>query len=459
MRSAIRTRKAEARRARRHGEARPQHGSAMVTKRETLLVAGVGLVAAAVVVVGVAIHAATGGLGVPTPPFVMDWGPQAEPWGVGAAILALAMLLWSAPRAVKLGSTATFAVAAFGLALAVALAVNAARSGAVSWYEVFDLGPGGSWEAGNEILAGLPAFSYGTHFFLDRFAELVPSQPVHQAGHPPGLPVLIHLVGVDTARELATLCVVALAGIAPATYALGRALDLGEGLARRAALLACASPVLILYGVTSPDAVFALVGAIAAALLCQARPGRWVAGTVVLAIGSMLSWALLAIGAWAFLVTWARRGARPALVLGAGCGVAVLALQGAVAAASGYDPLGTLQATGEVYRAGIASIRPYEFWVLGSPVAYTLTAGLPLAAAWLVAGARRSVPALALIAIVVISAVLGFSKAEVERIWLQFTPMLCLAAAVVIDDRRLRPALALLGAQALATSILFATIW
>lgn len=431
----------------------------MVTKRETLLVSMAALVAAAVVVVGVLSRAANGGLGVPTPPFVMDWAPRAEPWGVGAAVVALGALLWAAPRALRWAAPARFAAAAFVLALTLALAVNAARSGALSWYEVFDLGPGGSWEAGNEILAGLPAFSYGTHFFLDRFAELVPSQPVHQAGHPPGLPVLIHLAGIDTARELAALCIVALAGLAPATYALGRALDLGEDVARRAALLACASPVLILFGVTSPDAVFALVGAVAAALLCCGRPWLRAAGAFALAVGSMLSWALLAIGAWAFLVTWARRGVRPALVLGASCGAAVLALQGAMAAVYGYDPIGTLNATGEVYRAGIARTRPYEFWVLGSPVAYTLTAGLPLAAAWLVASARRSVPALALVAIIVTSAVLGFTKAEVERIWLQFTPMLCVAAAMVIGERHLRPVLGLLGAQALATSVLFTTIW
>lgn len=431
----------------------------MVTKRERTIVAAAAAAATAVIATGVAIHAVSGRLGVPTPPFVMDWGPQVEVWGAVAAVAALAVLVWWAPRLTALRSPWAFALSAFAVSLVVALAVNAARSGALSWYEVFELGPDGSWEAGNEILAGLPAFSYGTYFFLDRFAELVPSQPVHQAGHPPGLPVLIHLAGIDTARELAALCIVALASLAPATYALGRALALGEQVARRAALLACASPVLILYGVTSPDAVFALVATVAAALLCSARPAARAAGAAVLAFGSVLSWALLAIGVWAFLVAWARRGPRPAIVLAAGCGAAVLALQGALAAAWGYDPLGTLQATGEVYRAGIASIRPYEFWVLGSPVAFLVTAGPPLVAAWLVAGARRSAPALALLAVIVVAAVLGFSKAEVERIWLQFAPMLCVAAALMIDERRLRGALALLGAQALATSVLFGTVW
>lgn len=429
-----------------------------MTKRETRLLAAAAALAAGVIAVGVSIQA-TGELGVPTPPFVMEWEPRMQPWGLAAALAVLAGLVWGAPRVLVLRPSGAFAGAVFAIALAVALAINAARSGTLSFYEVFDLGPRGHWEAGNEILAGLPAFSYGPRFFLDRFAELVPSQPVHQAGHPPGLPLFIHLVGIDTAKELAALCIAALAGIAPATYALGRALRAGERTARRAALLACASPVLILFGVTSPDAIFALVGAIAAALLCSERRGLQAAGAAVLAVGSFLSWALLALGAWAFFVAWARRGPREALLLGAGCGVAVLAFQGAMAGLYGYDPIGTLQATGEVYRAGIASIRPYEFWVLGSPVAYVVTAGPPLAAAWLLAGARRSAPALALLAVIVLSAVLGFTKAEVERIWLQFTPMLCVSAALVIDDRRMRAVLAALGAQALATSLLFSTVW
>ncbi|MEJ7784105.1 MAG: hypothetical protein WKF96_04820 [Solirubrobacteraceae bacterium] len=430
-----------------------------MTKRETWAVITAAALATAVVVVGVTIHATNGSLGVATPPFVMGWQPRIDAAGAGAALLALGALVWGAPRVLGLRSGKAFAAAAFGLALAVALAVNAARSGTLSWYEVFDLGPDGSWEAGNEIIAGLPALSYGTHFFLDRFAELVPSQPVHQAGHPPGLPVLIHLVGIDTARELAALCVVALAGVAPITFALGRALELGEDVARRAALLACASPALVLFGVTSPDAIFALVGAVAATLLCSRRAPVRAAGALVLGLGSMLSWALLAIGAWAFLVVLAREGARRAVLLAAACGAAVLAAHGGLAVLAGYDPIGTLQATGEVYRRGIASTRPYEFWVLGSPVAFLLTLGLPLAGAWVVASTRRAAPALAILAVIVASALLGFTKAEVERIWLQFAPMLCVSAALVIDDRRLRPALAVLGVQALATSLLFSTVW
>ena len=48
-------------------------------------------------------------------------------------------------------------------------------------------------------------------------------------------------------------------------------------------------------------------------------------------------------------------------------------------AATGFDPIGTLRATEDVYRAGIASIRPYWYWLLGSPVAFLVVLGLPIA--------------------------------------------------------------------------------
>ena len=92
-----------------------------------------------------------------------------------------------APRLV--GATdrpASFAARVLALALVLGLALNAARHGTRGWGAIFDLRPGGSFEAENEYLPGLPALCYGARFYLDRFAELVPSLPVNVAGHPPG---------------------------------------------------------------------------------------------------------------------------------------------------------------------------------------------------------------------------------------------------------------------------------
>ena len=57
------------------------------------------------------------------------------------------------------------------------------------------------------------------------------------------------------------------------------------------------------------------------------------------------------------------------------------------------------------------------------------------------------------------AAVAGFTKAEVERIWLVFAPLACLAAAAALQERHLRPVLGLLGAQALAWELLWNTVW
>lgn len=415
-------------------------------------------VASVVVAVGVTVHGLYRIFGTATPPFVIVWGPGVDVLLV-VCVVVLAAFMAAVPRLLAVPRPAVFAGLTFLAALAVSLSVNAAHGGTYSWYAIFDLGPRGSFEASNEVIAGLPALSYGARFFLDRFAELAPSVPVNVAGHPPGLPLIMHWLDLGTARRLAALCDVSLAAVAPVTYALGRALALGEHRARAGALLACASPSLVLFGVTSADAVFALAGTVTAALLVSRRPGVRAAGCVALAFAALLSWLLLAVAAWAALVVWQRRGLRAAVMLAAGCAAAVAALDGALAVSVGYDAIGTLRATSDVYSNSVARERPYKFWVFGSPVAFALMAGLPVAAGLVVAVVRRTPAALALAAVVLVSAVLGFTKAEVERIWLPFVPLACVAAATVIPSRSVRVVLIALLVQALTVSLVFDTIW
>ena len=59
----------------------------------------------------------------------------------------------------------------------------------------------------------------------------------------------------------------------------------------------------------------------------------------------------------------------------------------------------------------------------------------------------------------VVAAVVGFTKAETERIWLFLVPLACVAAAPQLPTRRLTAVLRALGAQALAVELLFQTIW
>ena len=414
--------------------------------------------ALATIAVGVTVHHATGRLGTALPPFVAGWGPRAEllPALAAAAVLAAAVALL--PRLVD-AAAAPWQVDIMLLvaALAVGLAVAAARQGPHGWWAIFDLGPGGSFEARNEYLPGLPALSYGTGFYLDRFAELVPSQPVNVAGHPPGPLLLAHALGIRTAQGLAARCLAGAAACAPLTHRLGRTLH-GERAGRIAGVLCTLSPVVVLFGFTSYDAVFAAFGTATAALLVARSPRRRAAGAAALAGSVFMSWALLAVGAWAAIVVWRREGVRTALALAATCGVALLAFNIILAAATGYDPVATLRSTEQVYRDSVSRQRPLWFWAFGSPVAWGVLLGPPIAALALRSAAAARAAGLATAIVIAVAAGGGFTKAETERIWLFLAPLACVAAAPYVTGR-LRVILCALAAQALAVELLMGTVW
>jgi len=268
----------------------------------------------------------------------------------------------------------------------------------------------------------------------------------------------LHVLGISTAKNMAALCLGVGALTAPLSYDLGRTL-LGDERGRSAGLLAAFAPSLLVFGVTSADYLYTALGLASAALLTRARPTPRLLGAAAAAVAAFFSWLLLALPAWAAIVVWRREGPRAALLLLAACGLALVALNGALALWVGYDAIGALHATGSVYHHSIARVRPYEFWVFGSPTAWAVMGGLALAAPALRALAAREPAAVALAAVIAVSAVLGFTKAETERIWLPFVPLLCVAASAGLPSRRLSPVLWLLAAQALAVELLFQTIW
>jgi hypothetical protein len=431
---------------------------AAVSRSEARLLAIAAAVAVLVTAVGVGVRAFGHTMGTKTSPFVITWLPRADVSWTVAAIAALGLLVAVGPLLLD-GPRAPYVLGLMALALGAGLTLNAARNGTYGWDAVFDLGPGGSFEAKNEYLPALPALSYGDRFFLDRFAELVPALPINAGGHPPGLLLFVHWTGLTTAGRFAALCIAATVLTAPLTYALARGCGLAERHARLAGLLAAGAPSLLLFGMTSADAVFACVGTAAAALLVR-RSWWWRgAGALVLAAGAFSAWSLPAVGVFAALVTWRRDGWRQALALAVACAVPFLALNAVLAAATGYDPIGTLHATSDLYDRSLARIRPYAYWWIGSPVAWAVMLGLPTAGAWLVATRRTDRVAVALAVVVVVAALAGFTKAEVERIWLFLVPPACVAAATVLPAGRLRGVLLALGVQALAVQLLFQTIW
>ena len=420
----------------------------------TALPVGVLAGVALTVVVGVTLDRRGVMLGTPLPPFVGDLEPRVA-WLAApvAALLAAAALL--APRlgAPRLSPWA-FALATLVLAVVLRVALSTARHGPGGWFYVFDT----SFEAPNEYLPALPALSYGAGVFLDRFAETIPSLPVHSAGHPPGLLLVMYALGIDGPRALAALLIGVGALAVPLTYALGREL-LGEGRARIAALLLVFAPSALHAGATSADALFATLGVLAAVGLLARPVVARTAGAAALAVSALFSYALLAVGAWATLVVLRRAGLLRAVALGLACAAALTALAAGLWAVTGYDAVGALRATDQVYGFSVATMRPYAYWVVGSPAAWLAAMGPPLAWYALRALAAGRTPALALAAVILVAAVLGFSKAETERIWVFFVPLACVAAAEVLPPERLRLVLVLLAAQAFAVELLLVTVW
>jgi methylthioxylose transferase len=429
-------------------------GSGTAAALTVLPWAAAGL-AAVVVAVGLYLRRATDTvLGTPYPPTLGALAPRADPLLL-VSVLCFAAAVWLAPRllAPRVPPRAV-AAALLGGTLVLRLALAAGRGGTGAWDRVFT--PGRSFEASNEYLAALPSLRYGTRFFLDRFAELVPSFPVHVAGHPPGLLLAVHWLGLTTPARLAALCIAAGALSAPLTYGLARSL-VPERDARIAGLLMAFAPGALLFGVVSADALYCTLGLLAAWPLARTSRASRMAGAPALALASFFAWSLLAVGAWAVLLALLREGWRRALGLALACGVVLVAVHAAFAALTGFDPLGTVRETGEVYRAGVASMRPYWYWVLGSPVAFLLVLGIPIAWLALRSLAARAPEALAIFAVLAISSLLGFTKAETERIWLFLAPFVCLAAAPHV--RAASPVLAALALQALAWELLFDTVW
>ena len=421
--------------------------------------AGVAL-AAGTIAYGFAARAEGTRLGASLAPFLWDWRPDLGTSALPAAAL-LATGLWVAPRlrapAVRPWA---FAAATLALGLALRLVLGSARGGVEGLWAVYEVG---NHEAANEYLPALPALDFGTLFFLDTFAEVGTSLPVHAIGHPPGLLLTLHWLGIDGAPGMAALTIGAGALAIPLTYLLAREL-LDEDRARSAALLYVFAPSAVLYGATSADALYATVALAAAIpLAVAARPaavaGALPFGAAALTVASFFSYANLAIGAWATLLAAQRAGLRRAIRVALVCGGVLAASYALLHLATGYDPVGVLQATESVYREGIASRRPYGFWLFGSPVAFLCALGLPIAWFALRSAGARHAPAVALVAVVIVAAVLGFSKAETERIYQFLVPLACVSAAASLPARWLPLTLGALAVQALAIELLFYTVW
>ena len=405
--------------------------------------------------VGLVAKAAGADWGAPAQPLVAFLRPALSTWALpAAAVLAVSLFLALRLRRVAIGPWA-FAAATFGLTLVTRLALNVFRGGPGALDQVFVVAPKG--EGRTEFLPALPFLDRGVGHFLSHFPGISPNLPIQAQGHPPGLLLAIHYLGLDTPAGLAGLTIVVGALATPLLYGLAREL-LPEGEARVATLLFVFVPTSLLYGATSGDALFATLGVLAAVGLLARGPLRQLLGAVALAFAAFFSYALLAVGAWAALVRWRREGLGVALRLAALCAAVLVSVYLLVDITTGFDLVAAIRTTDDRYREGIARLRPYAFWFFGSPAAFVLMLG-PVA--WFAARslAAKEASAMALAIVIAISVLAGYTKAETERIWLFLVPFACLAAARSLSTRSLAPVLIATTAQAVLVEIFLFTKW
>jgi hypothetical protein len=287
--------------------------------------------------------------------------------------------------------------------------------------------------------------------FLASFTERLPDYHTHTQGHPPGMVLLLwslDRIGLGGAGWAAALCIAGGAASVPAVLVTLRAVA-GEATARIAAPFLALAPAAI-WVATTADAFYAGLGAWGVALVAltarrsadqtpsrrhdvlAAAGGLLLGATAFCTYGAVLLAPVAVVGAMAASagrVPW-----RPVLVAGAAA-----ATVAGIFAAAGFWWFGGLAATRAAYEAGVASRRPYGYFLLANLAAFAVAAGPALAAG--MSRLRRRGPwilASAALFSVALADLSGLSKGEVERIWLPFVPWALVATGTLA--RRHRPA-------------------
>ncbi len=307
--------------------------------------------------------------------------------------------------------------------------------------------------------------------FSDRIIDYTPvSWPTHVAGHPPGALlsfVVLNRIGLGGGAWAGVFCIVM--GMSAVIAVLITVCRLaGETTARRVAPFAAVTPGAVWIGV-SADGYFMGVAAWGIALLtiaATATQTRWrasagIASGLVLGWGIFLNYGLTLMGVVALGVLIAARQWRPLLY----AVPAALVVVG-VFAAFGFWWLDGYHLVTDRYYQGIASDRPFAYWVWGN-FAATLCAvgpavaiGLGRGVRWTPIRTRNAVVILGLSAFLamLVADLSALSKAETERIWLPFG-MWMLVLTALIPPRWTRVWLAGQVATALLINHLVFTYW
>ncbi len=450
-------------------------GASRTGLRADLSVAALAvLLFASAAVVGTRIERAYGVLHVDWPPLYASWFPHTGPGTLPALVLAAAVVACgpAAARALPWRALLWAVWAASALWTTALALVDGWRRGIVSRL----LSPHeylSSVDRFQDVGAALSTFT--RHILIGQ----PDNWPTHVAGHPPGAVltfVALDRVGLGGGAWAGLWCVVVGGSAAAAVLVAMRALG-AESTARGAAPFLVLLPAAVWAG-TSADGYFAAVTAWGLALLAvAAAPDARTPRATALAAGLLLGWSvylsygLVLMGIPAVAVLLCARTARPL----------PYALLGALAVAAAFTAAGFWWWEGyhllvERYYQGLASVRPYGYWVWANLAVACLTTG-PATAAGLrralarlpgaVRGLRRSPSRETATAALLVAAALcaiaaatlsGMSKGETERIWLPFVLWLVPAAAL-LPDRHHRAWLAVQAATALLVNHLLLTGW
>jgi hypothetical protein len=403
------------------------------------------------------------------PPLHADWQPRLGP-GTLPAVAVGVLAVWFGGRIADRMRWRWLLLIVFaaGLAWLVSLALVDGPDGLGA---VLDL-PSEYLDTAREVTdIGALLERYIAHIPLDS----VDNWPIHIAGHPPGAVLFfVGLVQLGLGSPLAAGLVVIVIGATTPVAVLVALRRLGaEAQARVVAPFLVIGTAAIWMAVSADGMFAAVAGWGLCALAFAATSRRWftVAGWGVLAgllLGCcvMLSYGLPLLGVLAVGILMIARSWHP-LPWAAGAALVVVLLF----AAGGFAWWDAYPVLVERYWAGIASDRPFGYWVWGNLAALVLSAGPIVGASLVLAGERRDavrqklgevrviVLLVAAAALTVLLADLSqMSKAEVERIWLPFVPWLLLGTAL-LPERASRPALAVQVIAALGIQHLVATPW
>jgi hypothetical protein len=410
------------------------------------------------------------GRGVPlhadTAPLFAEWGPHVGPGSVFAAGLAVLVVTWWPSLAASLPWRPLLAIS---------------YASAVAW--TFALALVDGWQVGvasrltnyNEYLHEVPKvhdIAVTLRGFTGRILDFRPdSWTTHVSGHPPGALLVFvwaERLGVHGGGPAGVLCILVGCTAAVAIPVAVRAIA-GTSAARACLPFLVLFPGAVWVGV-SADGLFTGVTAVGTACLAvgaKAMPRRIVAATLVCLAGGLLlgfsvylSYGLAVFGIVALtvavLASPRRRWWQPLLPAGIGTLAVVAAFS-----ATGFWWFDGYQLTVQRYYQGIATERPYGYWVWADIAAFAVSAG-PVLFVLLrrCVATRGRVAGIAVSAALAVSAadVSGLSKAEVERIWLPFAVWV-LAATALLPTRARRPWLVAQAATALLVNHLLRTYW